>query len=135
MQTIKYVTQPFYFGILEVLYNFSLVKYSSLLKVTSTYSNRRHGLLITDRLSIIWNLIRENKTGVLPSWMDAVCLDAEKIASRKNNRMSRAIFNKSWKQHPTNQQLHHHLPPSHKLSNLDEQDNWLDTAGEVRTNT
>ena len=44
--------------------------------------------------------------------------------------MQRAILNKSWRQHPTKQQLYAHLPPI----KLDESEMW-DTAGEVRTNS
>ena len=47
-------------------------------------------------------------------------------------RMLQAILNKSWRQHPTKQQLYDFLPPSRKLSKLDEQD-VLDTVGEVVT--
>ena len=42
--------------------------------------------------------------------------------------MLRAILNKSWRQHPTNQQ------PSRKLSKLDEPD-MQDTAGEIGTSS
>ena len=41
----------------------------------------------------------------------------------------RAIFNKSWWQHPTQ-----HLPPSRKLPKLDETD-VQDTAGEAETSS
>ena len=48
--------------------------------------------------------------------------------------MLRAILNKSWKQHPTKQQLFGHLlPVSKKTSKLDEQDTQ-NTAGEERMN-
>ena len=47
-------------------------------------------------------------------------------------RMLRAVLNKSWRQHPTKQQLYDHL--SRKLSKLNEPD-MQDTSGEVRTNS
>ena len=49
-------------------------------------------------------------------------------------RMLRAILNKSWWQHPTRHQLYGYLPPSRKLSKLDEPD-MQDTAGEARMNS
>ena len=42
--------------------------------------------------------------------------------------MLQAILNKSWRQHPTKQQLYAHLPPNTKTI-------MQDTAGEVRTNS
>ena len=42
------------------------------------------------------------------------------------------ISNKTWRQHPTKQQLYDH--PSQKLSKLDEPD-MRDTAGEVGTSS
>ena len=45
-------------------------------------------------------------------------------------RMLRAILNKSWRQHPTKQQLYCHLPP---ITKLDEPD-MRNSAGEVGTN-
>ena len=47
-------------------------------------------------------------------------------------KMLRAILNKSWRQHPTKQQLYSQLPPITKISKLDEPDMW-DTAAEVGT--
>ena len=47
-------------------------------------------------------------------------------------KILRAILNKSWRQHPTKQQLYGH--PSWKLSKLDEPD-MQDTAGDVRMNS
>ena len=46
--------------------------------------------------------------------------------------MLRAILNKSRKEHPTKHQLYGHLPPSRKLSKLDESD-MQDTAREAGT--
>ena len=40
-------------------------------------------------------------------------------------------MNKSWRQHPTKQQLYGHLPPIRKTIKIDEPD-MQDTAGEVR---
>ena len=45
-------------------------------------------------------------------------------------RMLRAMLNRSWRQHPTKQQMYGHLPPITKLSKLDEPDT-RNTAGEV----
>ena len=49
-------------------------------------------------------------------------------------RMLRAILNKSWKQHPTKQQLSDHLNSSRKLSKSDGPD-MRDTAGEEGTSS
>ena len=56
----------------------------------------------------------------------------EKKLDGNYTRMLRAILNKSWRQHPTKQQLYGHLP--RKLSKLDES-NMRDTAGEVGTSS
>ena len=58
----------------------------------------------------------------------------EKKLDSNYTRMFRAILNKSWRQHPTKQQLYGHLPPSWKLSKLDELD-MQDTVGEADTNS
>ena len=58
----------------------------------------------------------------------------EKKLDGNYTRRLRAILNKSWRQHPTKQQMYSHLPPSQKLSKLDKQD-IQDTAGEVGTNS
>ena len=49
-------------------------------------------------------------------------------------KMLRAILNKSWRRHPKEQQLFGHLPPSRKLSKLDEPD-MRNTAGELGTSS
>ena len=49
-------------------------------------------------------------------------------------RMMQVVMNKSWKQHPTKQQLYGHLPPISKPSKSNEE-KMLDTAGEVRLNS
>ena len=49
-------------------------------------------------------------------------------------KMLSAILNKSWRHHPTKQQLYGHLPPSRKLSKLDEPD-MQNTAGDVGTSS
>ena len=46
-------------------------------------------------------------------------------------RMIRAILNKSWKQHPTKQQLYGYLPPSIKTIQI----RWEIHAREIRTNS
>ena len=56
----------------------------------------------------------------------------EKKLDGNYTRMLRAILNRSWRQHPTKQQQYGHLPPSRKLSKLDEPD-MQDTGGEVGT--
>ena len=58
----------------------------------------------------------------------------EKKLERNCIRMLRAILNKSWKQHPTNNSCTATYLPSLKPSKLDKQDMW-DTAEEVRTNS
>ena len=58
----------------------------------------------------------------------------EKKLDGNYTRMLWAVLNKSWRQHPTKEQLHGHLYPSRKLSKLDEPD-MRDTAGEVRAIT
>ena len=57
----------------------------------------------------------------------------EKLAG-SYTRMLRVILNKSWRQHPTKQQLYGHQHPSRKLSKLDEAD-IKDTAREVGTSS
>ena len=58
----------------------------------------------------------------------------EKKLDGNYTRMLRAILNKSWRQHPTKQQLYGHLPPITKLSKLDETD-MQNTAGEAGTSS
>ena len=65
-------------------------------------------------------------TKTLTKWM-------EKKLEGNNTRMLRVILNKSWRQHPTKQQLYGRLPPIiKKISKLDEPD-MQDPAGEVGT--
>ena len=49
--------------------------------------------------------------------MDANLTDGEKLDGNCT-RMQRAILNKSWRQHPTKQQLYGHLPPITKTINV-----------------
>ena len=56
----------------------------------------------------------------------------EKKLDSNCTRILRAILNKSWRQHPTKQQIYGY--PSRKLSKLDEPDT-LETAGEVGTSS
>ena len=59
----------------------------------------------------------------------------EKKFDGNYTRILRAILNKSWRQHPTRQQLYGHLPPITKtISKLDEPD-MQDTAGETGTSS
>ena len=44
-----------------------------------------------------------------------------------------SILNKSWKQHPTKQQLYDRLPPISKT--IQEEQDMRDTAEEARTNS
>ena len=48
-------------------------------------------------------------------------------------RKLQAVWNKSWRQHSTKQQIMATYHPSQKLSKLDKPDMW-DTAGDVETN-
>ena len=94
-----------------------------------------------DRLSVIWtDKIKHSffqaavVSILLYGWTTwTVTKRMEKKLDSNYTRMLRAILNKSWKQQPTKQQLYGYLPPSRKLSKLDELDLW-DTAGEVRAN-
>ena len=76
-----------------------------------------------NRLSVIWKSDLTNK--MKHSFFQAVVVSMllygcttwtltkriEKKLDSNYTRMLRAILNKSWKQHPTNQQLYDHLPP------------------------
>ena len=55
----------------------------------------------------------------------------EKKLDGNYTKMLQAILNKSWRQHPTKQQLYGHIPPITKTK-LDKPD-MQDTAGEVET--
>ena len=58
----------------------------------------------------------------------------EKRLDGNYTRMLRAILNRSWRPHPSKQQLYGHLPLITKLSKLDKPD-VQDTAGEVGTSS
>ena len=62
------------------------------------------------------------------TWTLTKC--TEKKHDSNSTRMLWAILNKSWRQHPTNQQVYATYQPSQKLSKLDEPD-MRNTAGEV----
>ena len=76
-----------------------------------------------DRLSVIWKSDLTDKikrsffqAAVMlillygcTTWMLTKCM--EKKLDSNYTRMLRAILNKSWRQHPTKQQLYGHLPP------------------------
>ena len=95
-----------------------------------------------DRLPVIWkpDLIDKIKCSFLQAAVVSILLYGcttwtvtkrmEKKCDGNYTRMLQAILNKSWRQHPTKQQLYSHLPQ--KLSKLDKSDMW-DTAGEVRS--
>ena len=96
-----------------------------------------------NRLSVIWKSDLTNKNNAV-FFQAAVVLillygcttgaltkHMEKKLNINYTRMLRAILNKSWRQHPTKQQLYAIYQPSQKLSKLDEPD-MQDSAGEVR---
>ena len=58
----------------------------------------------------------------------------EKKLDGNYTRMLRAILNKSWRQHPTKQQLYGHLTPITKTIKLDEPDMW-NNVGDVLLRT
>ena len=99
-----------------------------------------------DRLSVIWksDLIDKMKRSFFPAAIVSILLygcttwtltkQMEKNLDSNYTRMLQAVLNKSWRQHPTKQQLYGHLPPITKLSKLDKPDMW-DTAGEVETSS
>ena len=57
----------------------------------------------------------------------------EKKFDSNYTRMLRAILNKSWRQHPTKQQLYGHLPPITKT--IKDDSVMQDTAGEAGTSS
>ena len=75
-----------------------------------------------DRLSVTWksDLTNKMKGNFFPS---SGCVDTlwtqtkrmEKKLAGYSTRMLRAILNRSWRQHPTKQQLYGHLPPITKI--------------------
>ena len=97
-----------------------------------------------DRLSVIWKSDLTDK--VKRSFYQAAvvsillygcttCKLTKRMVKKFDGnyiKMLRAILNKSWRQHPTKQQLYSQLPPITKISKLDEPDMW-DTAAEVGT--
>ena len=58
----------------------------------------------------------------------------EKRLDGNHARMLRAILDKSWRQHPTKQQLYGHLPPITKTIKVNEPD-IQDSAGEAGTSS
>ena len=102
---------------------------------------------VIDSLSVIWKSDLSDKLkcnffqAVIMSILLYGCITCmltkhiEKKLDENYTRRLWAILNKSWKQHPTKQQLYSHLSlTSLKPSKLDEQDMW-DTAGEIRMNS
>ena len=95
-----------------------------------------------NRLSVIWksDLTDKIKRSVFQAAVVLILLygctswtltkHMEKKLDGNYTRMLRAILNKSWRQHPTKQQLYGYLPPIRKLSKLDEP-GTQDTAGEI----
>ena len=59
---------------------------------------------------IKWNAVSSKQRSCRYCCMDANLTAGEKLESNYN-RMLRAILNRSWRQHPTKQQLYSHLPP------------------------
>ena len=90
-----------------------------------------------DNLSIIWNsdLTDEMKRSYFQAAVVSIPLYGcttwtltkrlEKKQDGKYTRMMRAILNKSWKQHPTKQQLYDHQPPIPKTIQI----RWTRHAG------
>ena len=80
-----------------------------------------------DRLSVIWNsdLTDKMECSFLQAAVVSMLLygcttwtltkHMEKKLDGNYTRMLRAILNKSWRQHPTKQQLHDRLPPIMKM--------------------
>ena len=99
-----------------------------------------------DKLSVIWksDLTDKMKCSFFQAAVVLILLYGcttwtltkrmEKKLDSNYTRMLQAILNKSWRQHPTKQQLYDHLPPITKICKLDEPDVW-DTAGEVGTSS
>ena len=99
-----------------------------------------------DRLSVIWksDLIDKMKRSFFQAAIVSIllyrCITGmltkciEKKLDGNYTRMLWTLLNKSWRQHPTKQQLYGHLPPSRKLFRSDES-YMRDTAGEVGTNS
>ena len=93
-----------------------------------------------DRLSVIWksdltdkmkhNFFQAANVSILlygcTTWM--LTKQMEKKLDGNYTRMLRAILNKSWRQHPTKQQLYSHLPPITKTIKIRQ---TRHTAGEV----
>ena len=98
------------------------------------------------KLSIIWksDLTDKMKRSFFPAAAVSILLYGctiwtltkrlEKKLDDNYTKMLRAILNKSWRQHPTRQQLYGQLPPMTKLSKSDEAD-MQDTAGEAWTSS
>ena len=110
-----------------------------------------------DRLSVIWksDLTDKIKLSFFPSsytawycYMDALLYCSillygcttrtltshmEKRLDGNYTTMLLAILNKSWRQHPTKQQLYGHLPPITKT--IQDEPNMRDTAGKVKSNS
>ena len=99
-----------------------------------------------DRLLVIWKSDLNDKMkrslfqAVVVSILLYVCTTwtltnrIEKKLDGNDTRMQRAIWNKSWRRHPTKQQLYGHLQPIMKTIKLDEPD-MRDTVGEIGTSS
>ena len=101
-------------------------------------------LTAIDWLSVIWKSDLTNKikrsffqTVVVlillygcTTWM--LTKHLEKKLDGNYTKMLQAVLNKSWRQHPTKQQLYGHLSPITKTIQVID---MRDTAGEVRTNS
>ena len=92
-------------------------KFTYLVDSASSTENDAKAWIAIDRLLVIW---KSNLTGKIKqffqssghvdtaTWMLTKCM--EKKLDGNYTRMLRAILNKSWRQHPTKQQLYSHLP-------------------------
>ena len=84
-----------------------------------------------DRLSVTWKSDQTNKMKCHVSILLYGCTTwsltkrMEKKLNDNYTRMLRAILNKSWRQHPTKQQLYGHLPPITKTIQV----RWTRLAG------
>ena len=99
-----------------------------------------------DRVSVIWksDLTDKMKRSFFQAAVVSILLyrcttwtltkRMEKKLDSNYTRILRAILNKSWRQHPTKQQLYGHLPPITKISKFDGPET-RDIAGEVGTSS
>ena len=131
---------------LKLVDKFTYLGSSVLLTETDINTRLAKAWTAVDRLSVIWksDLTDKGKRSFFQTAIVSILLYGytswtlskrmEKKLDGYYTKMLRAILNKSWKQHPTKQQMYGYLPPppSRKLSKLDEL-GMQNTAGEVGT--